>query len=309
LHRGLYGANLQAKVFAMTQQTDTALDRIGRWLAGRLEHEVSGYVPYTPSDPETLRALMRPGDVLLVEGNQYISKIVKYLTTSTWSHSAIFVGPVDGAAGDEGEPHVLIEVNLGEGCVTKPLSKYCTYNTRICRPVGLAHKDRETVVAFMVERIGLKYDNKNILDMLRYFLPVPIPQRWRRRAIALGSGDPTRAICSSLIAQAFQSVRYPILPKIENNNPGNRRSRQMRRRREEIYYIRHHSLFSPRDFDLSPYFAVVKPTIERGFDYHGINWHDGSADETETVVAQAGADAEPESGEAALEQPGDHEAA
>ena len=297
----------------MTQQTDTILDRIGRWLAGRLEHEVSGYQPYTPSDPETLRALLRPGDVLLVEGNQYISKVIKYLTMSTWSHSAIFVGPVDGAASENGEPHMLIEVNLGEGCVSKPLSKYCTYNTRICRPVGLAHKDREIVVTFMVGRIGLKYDNKNILDMLRYFLPVPIPQRWRRRAISLGSGDPTRAICSSLIAQAFQSVRYPILPKIENNNRRNRRSREMRRRREEIYYIRHHSLFSPRDFDLSPYFAVVKPTIERGFDYRGINWHDESADEAETVVAhaeaavEAGADAEP--AEVLPAQSDDHEAA
>ena len=293
----------------MTQQTDTILDRIGRWMAGRLQHTVSGYEPYTPSDPETLRALLRPGDVVLVEGNQYISKVIKYLTMSTWSHSAIFVGPIEDAASADGEPHMLIEVNLGEGCVSQPLSKYCTYNTRICRPVGLAHKDREIVVAFMVERIGLKYDNKNILDMLRYFLPVPIPQRWRRRVIAIGSGDPTRSICSSLIAQAFQSVRYPILPKIENNNRGNRRSRKIRRQREEIYYIRHHSLFSPRDFDLSPYFAVVKPTIERGFDYRGINWHDGSVEENDAVVEPAEADADPKSGDAADQRPGTHEAA
>jgi hypothetical protein len=61
----------------------------------------------------------------------------------------------------------------------------------------------------------------------------------------------------------------------------------MRRQREEIYTIRHHSLFSPRDFDLSPYFAVVKPTIERGFDYRGINWHDGLAEENDVDVAQA----------------------
>ncbi len=234
--------------------------------------------------------MLRPGDVLLVEGNQYISKVIKYLTMSTWSHSAIFVGPVAGAASEDGEAHVLVEVNLGEGCVSQPLSKYCTYNTRICRPVGLSDKDRTAVAAFMIDRIGMKYDNKNILDMLRYFFPVPVPQRWRRRAIAFGSGDPTRAICSSLIAQAFQSVRYPILPRIENSNPGNRRSPQMRRRRTEIYYIRHHSLFSPRDFDLSPYFAVVKPTIERGFDYQGINWHDGQAEEEPAAGHRPGSD-------------------
>lgn len=37
--------------------------------------------------------------------------------------------------------------------------------------------------------------------------------------------------------------------------------------RREILHIRHHSLFTPRDFDLSPYFRVVKPTLEYGFDY------------------------------------------
>jgi hypothetical protein len=38
----------------------------------------------------------------------------------------------------------------------------------------------------------------------------------------------------------------------------------------EVEHIRKFGLFTPRDFDVSPYFAVVKPTIEREFDY-GIN--------------------------------------
>ena len=33
---------------------DTALDRIGNWIAGRLESPVSGYIPFTASDPNTL---------------------------------------------------------------------------------------------------------------------------------------------------------------------------------------------------------------------------------------------------------------
>src|SRR5208282_354723 len=35
------------------------------------------------------------------------------------------------------------------------------------------------------------------------------------RMLALGSGDPTHTICSTLIAEAFQHVRYPVLPRIE----------------------------------------------------------------------------------------------
>ena len=42
--------------------------------------------------------------------------------------------------------------------------------------------------------------------------------------------------------------------------------------RAEILHIRHHTLFAPRDFDLSPYFEIVKPTIRRGFDYKQLSF-------------------------------------
>jgi hypothetical protein len=260
----------------MSDAPDTMLDRIGRFLADRLRSESSGYEPYTPSDPETLRRTLRAGDILLVEGNQRISAAIKYLTQSTWSHAALYIGDALPDPGNGAERARLIEVNLGEGCVAVPLSKYRTYNTRICRPSGLTPEDRDAVVAFMVERIGLKYDTKNIFDLLRYFFPTPpVPVRWRRRMIAFGSGEPTRAICSSLIAQAYQQVRYPILPRI-TRAPG-QMTAQSRFSRREIMSIRHHSLFTPRDFDLSPYFEIVKPTLVFGFDYKRLRWLDTRA--------------------------------
>src|SRR5439155_18953560 len=103
-----------------------------------------------------------------------------------------------------------------------------------------------------------------IIDLARYLVPLPVPQRWRRRMIALGSGDPTRLVCSTLIAQAFETVRYPILPRvtlIESSAA-----------RREILHIRHSSLYAPRDFDISPFFQVIKPTIETGFDYKQLHW-------------------------------------
>ena len=267
----------------MTEPVDTKLDKIGRWLAERLKRESSGYEPYTPSDPDTLRAIIRPGDVLLVEGHQYISKVIEYLTMSTWSHSALYVGEVPGVNERNGEPHVLVEVNLGEGCVSAPLSRYTTFNTRVCRPIRLSFSDQQRVVRFMVERIGTRYDHRNLFDLIRYFFPLPVPRRWRRRAIALGSGDPTRAICSTLIAEAFQSVGYPILAQVAPPVGDDEKARRMNM---QNYLIRHHSLFAPRDFDLSPYFAVVKPTIERGFDYQSIKWlsHDSEPIAAKTVV-------------------------
>lgn len=263
---------------------DTLLDRLGRWMADRLQTESSGYKPYTPSDPETLYRTLHPGDVLLVEGNRRISAVIKYLTQSTWSHAALYVGDkLDDTDGD-GRAKRLIEVNLGTGCEAVPLEKYASYNTRICRASGLSPTDRQAVVDFMVERIGLKYDNKNILDMLRYFFPTPpVPVRWRRRMIEFGSGDPTRAICSSLIAQAFQSIRYPILPEI-TLAPGRARATSDYSR-AEILHIRHHTLFTPRDFDLSPYFEIIKPTLAYGFDYRQVVWSDSKPEHAEEKPA------------------------
>ena len=119
-------------------------------------------------------------------------------------------------------------------------------------------------------RIGDRYDLKNVIDLARYMLPTPpVPTNYRRRLLALGSGEPTRAICSTLIAQAFQSIRYPILPVVTKTMAGDPACEGCR---SEMLRIRHHSLFAPRDFDVSPYFRIVKPLIERGFDSRTISW-------------------------------------
>src|SRR5436305_11840517 len=259
-----------------------ALNRFGQMIARYLEKPVSGYEPFTPSDPGALAASLKPGDVLLVEGNNPISGVIKYLTQSTWSHAALYVGPLDNRA-TESETHTLIEAELGIGVDSAPLSKYSRFHTRVCRPVGLTEQDCREVCAYAVERIGLAYDLKNITDVMRYLMPLPVPQRWRRRALALGSSVPTRIICSALIAQAFESVRYPILPKVTRT--------ESRVARRELLEIRHHSLYAPRDFDISPYFSVVKPTIENGFEYKKLHWADlplRPVEEEQPPVVQGG---------------------
>ncbi len=89
--------------------------------------------------------------------------------------------------------------------------------------------------------------------------------------LALGSGDPTRAICSSLIAEAFQSIKYPILPDSILTKSKDLNCSDCY---DEFLHIRHSSLFAPRDFDISPYFQIIKPTLDAGFDPHKINWGD-----------------------------------
>ena len=251
------------------------LDGLGTWMARFLSKPLSKFEPVTTNGPKMLREAIRPGDVLLVEGNSRISSAITYRTQSTGSHAALSVGPMEGKVEPDGEPHVLVEAELGLGIISSPLSRHDMAHTRICRPVALAEQDLRKVVDYAVMRVGQDYDVKNVVDLCRYLLPQPpVPARFRRRMLALGSGEPTRAICSTLIAQAFESVQYPVLPRVEllDDDDDHAEARHTR----EIHHIRHHSLFTPRDFDISPFFSVVKPTIEHGFDYRTLTWAESS---------------------------------
>lgn len=246
---------------------DEMLGKLGRKMAGKLHAQHPSYKPRAHLDFDKLCKMLRPGDVLLVEGNERISGAIKYLTQSTWSHAAFFIGDALPKSTDGSEQPRLIEVNMHQGCVASPLGKYNGFNLRICRATALDDTDRAALVGFMIGKLGLRYDMRNIFDLLRYFFPAPpLPGRWRRRMLSFGSGDPTRAICSSLIAQAFQTINYPILPNVSVSDATDDAAQR------EIFHIRHYSLFAPRDFDLSPYFEVVKPALEDGFDFHTLIW-------------------------------------
>ena len=228
----------------------------------------------TPSDSRKLLQCLQPCDVLLVEGSTRISSAIKYLTQSTWSHAAIFVGAQLGGADGEGRPYLFVEADIVQGVCKRPLAQYDRYHTRICRPRHLTDDHKARIVREVTSQLGHQYDLKNVLDLARYLFPTPpVPQRFRRRLIALGSGDPTKAICSSLIADAFQNVGYPVLPVVTQDEKA----------AKEIWRIRDKSLYAPRDFDVSPYFEIVKPTLMRGFDYREIEWSPSSFQHLEAL--------------------------
>lgn len=266
---------------------DRFAQAMGRRLATLLNKPLKHYHRLDVIDEDEYRTLLRPGDVILVEGDRRLSAAIKYLTQSTWSHACIYIGGILHTKGGKDRLE-LIEADIEHGVIAVPLSKYINHNTRIARPIGLSRSDRKKLLEFVVAHLGHRYDLKNVTDLLRYLLPQPpVPGRFRRRLLAFGSGDPTRAICSTLLAQAFQSIRYPILP---------RRGFQCvtdasEVTDEEILRARHYSQFTPRDFDLSPYFAIIKPTIERKFDYKKLKWQRDQVEEPpDGVIADAGSD-------------------
>jgi hypothetical protein len=245
------------------------LEWLSRRLAAFLTKPLEASISTT--DLKSLEKALSPGDVLLVDGGTRIAVVIKYITQSTWSHAALYLGPDAGLpVSESGEPHVLIEADVEEGIRTLPLSFYQNDHTRICHPIGLDENDIARMSEYARARIGHQYDMKNVFDLARYLFPVPpVPRKYRRRMLAFGSGDPTRAICSSFIAQSFQHLRYPILPIIKILPSDDPRCRHCQR---ELFHIRHHSLFTPRDFDSSPYFKVIKPTLSEDFDFRAIDW-------------------------------------
>lgn len=229
------------------------------------------YAPFFAPDPKIVRAALQPGDVVLIEGNTRLSAIIKFLTQSTWSHAALYVGERPGDIAPDGEPNVLLEAEVATGVTTVPLSKYVQFNLRICRAVGIDDASKQQVVGYALARVGRLYDSRQIVDLARYLFPYPpVPVWFRRRMLSIGSGDPTKAICSTLIAEAFTSIRYPILPEsvsVDGQTYGIAPYVQ-----SEIDHIRKHGLYTPRDFDVSPYFSIVKPSLDDRFDYHTLVW-------------------------------------
>src|SRR5438128_8185697 len=183
------------------------------------------YTLLLPNDFESLLRALQVGDVILVDGDQRISEVIKYLTQSTWSHSVLYVGDEilrrfpgqrEALLATHGRDanHLIVEA-LVDGVVASPLSKYASFNLRICRPSSLRRDDLRRVLDEVLAQLGLKYDMKNVFDLARYFFPVSmIPRRLRRQALQFGSGLPTQVICSSLIGRAFQNVGFPILPSM-----------------------------------------------------------------------------------------------
>ncbi|MEQ8315454.1 MAG: YiiX/YebB-like N1pC/P60 family cysteine hydrolase [Gammaproteobacteria bacterium] len=260
-------------------------EKIGKWLAAYLSKSIEGYRRLDTIAVEDLADVLQPGDVVLVEGNTRISIAIKYLTQSSWSHACLFVGE----AGSPSSDLTLLEADLQNGVRLVAPDHYRDLNLRICRPNKLSDEDRSQLLEFSKGKLGHHYDLKNVVDLIRYLIQKPaVPQRYRRAMIAFGSGEPTRAICSTLIAESFQSIGYPILPIRSDEGIHDPAAEAMQDAVDEsldedaeivgekgevpVYYKRHFTHFTPRDFDLSPYFQIIKPTLERGFDYRKVKW-------------------------------------
>ncbi len=203
---------------------------------------------------------LRLCDVILVEGRTRISDVIKTITLCCWTHSALYIGRLIDIDNEDvrklvksyypGSPddHLVIESLIGIGTVISPLTKYQYDNIRICRPKDLYPQDAQKVIETAVKYLGSKYDTRQIVDLARFMLPYGIlPRRWRSSLFKHKAGDLTRTICSTMIVEAFASAHYPVLPVIQRTEDN-----------KLTWFRRNANLFTPRDFDYSPYFDIIK---------------------------------------------------
>lgn len=223
---------------------------------------------------------LRPGDVLLIEGRNRVSRLIQTVTLSPWSHAALYIGrlhDVEDASFRQfikhhypqaGNRQLLIESMLGKGTFVRELTHYRDDHMRICRPQGLSHQDAQGVINYAIQHIGMEYSLHHALDLARFLFPWSIlPRRWRSSLFQHHALKPTEEICSSMIASAFASVRFPVLPLVRKN-------------KEHALELIHRNprLFTPSDFDYSPYFAIIKYPIfdlQAPSHYRDLPWQPG----------------------------------
>ena len=218
-------------------------------------------LPQTPlSDFERLEREVKPCDVILVEGRSRVSEVIKLITQSSWSHAVLYIGRLHEIEDGEmrsilrkyysGSPDVplIIESELGQGTIVRALSSYECEHLRICRPRNLASAERAGVIAYCIGRLGSGYDVRHIFDLARFLFPwFILPRRWRSTLFSARPGESTKTVCSTMIAEAFGCVQFPILPLVKKVE-GDRIK----------LYRRNPRLCTPSDFDYSPYFDIVK---------------------------------------------------
>jgi hypothetical protein len=178
---------------------------------------------------------------------------------------------------------------------------YKKYMLRQCRPEALTKNDVKTVVNSALSQLGKSYDIKHIFRLMLFFT-IPwelLPQGFRRFAsdFSLSEQD---TICSRVIAEAFESVGYPIRPTYIEYGQGNisrnalrlskglktrglsafrllrgGKSKQafkrlMSERYTEIHLrgVRH---VTPSDYDLSRFFSIIKNPDDLEIPYKNAN--------------------------------------
>ena len=199
---------------------------------------------------EGLKRALRPGDVILIEGEHWVSDWIKVFSYHTWTHCVMWVGesPIlpKGVNRDFVEKGGNVVESLMKdadgnkrGIVLTNLDKYQDCNLRICRPMGITRDRLRLAIRFVLDHIGCEYDELNLTEFVHFtFANDNDPTK------PIGQLDDGKFTCSSLMAAAFDSVEFPIIHFYDQT--------------QNVYVPYHPTQVQPKDFDLSLNFQIIK---------------------------------------------------
>lgn len=217
---------------------------IRSYVIGKLHQRRSKYRLHYRNDMKALKRVLRPGDIILVEGDYWVSDWIKVFSYHTWTHCVIWVGEDPTLPANINKDFVeprgnVIESLMRRGVILADLEKYRHFNLRICRPIGLTRAGLRRVIRFAFEKIGSEYDAENVTQFVHFTFANDYDP-----TLPVGNMDKGKYTCSSLLAAAFESAGMPILYCYD--------------RAENTYAPYHPSHIQPKDFDLSLNFQVIK---------------------------------------------------
>lgn len=216
---------------------------IRSYVIGKLHQRRSDYRLLYPNDMASLKRVLRPGDVILIEGDYWVSDWIKVFSCHTWTHCVMWLGESPAIPAHVKKefietPGNVVESVMRRGVIFTNLEKYRDFNLRICRPIGLSREQLRRLFGYIFDRVGAPYDEHNVTQFVHFTFA--------------NTYDPTRPLsnaegaytCSSLLAAAFQSIGMPVLHFLDQS--------------VNEYVPYHYSNIQPKDFDLSLNFRVIK---------------------------------------------------
>ncbi len=237
----------------MTSHETTS--RLIRWLYTKKESPNASWCDFSQA-----RHLFEPTDVILVDGSTLADRKVKAISGSRWSQVCLYIGRLHDIRNTslratlsehlqcQTDAQLMLKVDLVQGIHITTVNELHQQHFRVCRPRGLSEDDKQTVINYAISRMSLRPKHAWWPAVRLLLVPWSLfPSRFRLRLFRYLSGRRLRRAVGGTVGDAFSFIQFPIFPlvkaKAENANR---------------LYRQYPLIFFASDFDLSPYFDVLK---------------------------------------------------
>ena len=209
------------------------------------------------SDFNKVSQIVRPGDVLLLDGRSRLDHRLRAINPSRWSQTMLYLGRLHDITDPalratlcdyypaQADTQLLIGTRLDQGLVLMPLSSLENEHLRICRPSGLGDGEIAEVIRYAISRLNVSQGSPWGAILLMLFPWALLPRRIRPAAFIRFAGRRLRNLTGGMVGEAFAFVQFPVMPLVKQPDNG----RLLRR---------HPRTHLAADFDHSPYFEIIK---------------------------------------------------